>query len=121
MTAIDTRNIKRDSLFLMADLHIEGAETPQRVKVRNLSDTGAMLEGDVPVREGQRATVAISQVGSLGGSVAWVQNTRFGLAFDAAIDASKVRIPLVDEDTAAPRYTRPAIAVREPIGTVRKV
>ena len=47
MTAIDTRSLKRDSLFLSADLTLGEGGEPVRVKVRNLSDGGMMAEADL--------------------------------------------------------------------------
>lgn len=121
MTSIDTRNLKRDSLFLMADVRLEGAIQPERVKVRNLSDAGIMVEGPLLAHVGMRVVVSLKQVGDIGGVVAWSQSARFGIAFDEPIDASRARTKLSGEMTEAPRYARPAIAPRTHDWSVRKV
>ena len=45
MTDNDHRQIARDSLFVMADLRIDGIEGEHRIRVRNLSAGGLMAEG----------------------------------------------------------------------------
>ena len=122
MTSIDTRNIKRDSLFLMADVCLDGSAQPSRVKVRNLSDAGMMVEGPLVAQSGQRVVVTLKQIGSVGGRVAWTQSARVGIAFDETIDASKARTKLIGEMPEAPRYARPAVAPEEPSPwTARKI
>ena len=107
MTAIDTRTLKRDSLFLSAELTLsEGAE-PVRVKVRNLSDGGMMAEARLPVERGARVGVELRNVGRVGGSVAWTQDDRFGIVFDREINSKKVREPAAQGEST-PRYTRPS-------------
>ena len=114
MSAIDTRNLKRDSLFLMADVRVEGSMTSERVKVRNLSDGGIMVEGPLIVSSGQRVIVTIKKIGDVGGVVAWNQSARIGISFDEPVDASKARTSLKGDMPEAPRYARPAVAPAEP-------
>ena len=122
MTSIDTRNMKRDSLFLMADVCLDGSAQPTRVKVRNLSDAGMMVEGPLVAATGQRVVVTLKQIGSVGGRIAWTQSARIGIAFDEPVDARKARTKLIGEMPEAPRYARPAIAPAEPSRwTARKV
>ena len=108
MPAVDTRNISRDSLFLMAELRLEGAEAVERVKVRNLSAGGMMAEGQVRVVRVARLSVKLRNIEWVDGNVAWVQDNRFGIAFDTTIDPSQARASAtpVDEMTS-PRFTRP--------------
>lgn len=109
MTAVETRHIARDSLFLMAEVEIEGAGVEHRVKVRNLSDGGMMAEGEVPVMRGSRLVVKIRNIGTVPGSVAWTQDNRFGIAFDIEIDPKLARSHQANaSDLAAPRFTRPS-------------
>lgn len=109
MTAVETRHIARDSLFLMAQVQIDGSDAEHRVKVRNLSDGGMMAEGDVPVMRGSRLVVNIRNIGTVPGSVAWTQDNRFGIAFDIEIDPKLARSQQsASEDLAAPRFTRPS-------------
>ena len=86
MTAIDTRSLKRDSLFLSADLTLGEGGEPVRVKVRNLSDGGMMAEADLEVERGMRLGIELRNIGRIKGSVAWTQDNRFGIVFDNEID-----------------------------------
>ena len=77
MDAGDNRQIGRDSLFLMADMRLEGADGEHRIKVRNLSPGGMMGEGPVRVLRGAMVAVNIRNIGWVEGSIAWVQDNRF--------------------------------------------
>lgn len=121
MTAIDTRHVKRDSLFLMADVKLDGALQPERMKVRNLSDSGIMVEGALIATPGQRVMVTIKKIGTVGGVVAWTQSAKVGIAFDQPVDAKAARVSLVGEMPEAPRYARPAVAPNTPVGRIHKV
>ncbi|MGI8944331.1 MAG: PilZ domain-containing protein [Qipengyuania sp.] len=111
MSAVDTRNIDRDSLFLMAQLSLAGQSEPKRIKVRNLSAGGMMAEGDVEVVRGARVTVELRNIGKVKGNVAWVEANRFGVAFEQQIDPKLARAPLNHnpDNTDVPRYVRPAL------------
>lgn len=98
MTGVETRSVARDSLFLLADVRVEQGHDVHRVRVRNLSDGGMMGEGNLRVQRGHRLTIELRNVGSLNGTVAWVQDNRFGVAFDEEIDSQKVRRPLQASD-----------------------
>jgi hypothetical protein len=120
MTSLETRNIPRDSLFLMAQLRLEGEDTSYQVKVRNLSPGGMMAEGDVRVLRGVVVSVELRNIGWVEGSVAWIQENRFGIAFGEEIDAKKVRaMPQTGNEHSAPRYTRNYPA--SPPSKVRKI
>ena len=107
MTAIDTRSLKRDSLFLSADLTLGDGGEPVRVKVRNLSDGGMMAEADLDVERGMRLGIELRNIGRIKGSVAWTQDNRFGIVFDNEIDSKRVREPVTPGDQT-PRYVRPS-------------
>lgn len=121
MTSIDTRNLKRDSLFLVADVRLEGSLQAERVKVRNLSDAGMMVEGPLIAAAGQRVVVTLKKIGDVGGKIAWTQSARVGISFDEAIDAKLARTSLVGEMPEAPRYARPAVAPKSHDWSVRKL
>lgn len=87
----DSRHIPRDSLFIMADLRVRGQDGEHRLKVRNLSAGGLMAEGAVKVSRGDSVQVALRNVGWVEGTVAWVQDNRFGIAFVEEIDPKAVR------------------------------
>lgn len=101
MTGVDTRSVARDSLFLLADIRIEQATEAHRVRVRNLSDGGMMGEGNLRVQRGNRLTIELRNIGAVAGTVAWVQDNRFGIAFDDEIDSQKARRPLQPSEDAA--------------------
>ena len=121
MSAIDTRNLNRDRLLMMADVRLDGAAAAERVKVRNLSNGGMMVEGKLIARPGQRVVAHIGRIGDVGGCVAWVQSARIGIAFDEMIDAKMARTSLVGDMAEAPRYARPAVTPCGQTFTVRKV
>lgn len=87
----DNRQLARDSLFLMADLRVDGLDGDFRIKVRNLSAGGMMGEGNVRVVRGTVVSVNIRNIGWVEGSVAWVQDNRFGVAFREDIDPRMAR------------------------------
>lgn len=102
MTGVETRSVARDSLFLLADIRVEQGLDVHRVRVRNLSDGGMMGEGNLRVQRGHRLTIELRNLGTVNGTVAWVQDNRFGVAFDEEIDSQKARRPLsATDDTGA--------------------
>lgn len=111
MVNVETRQIERDSLLLIAQLRVEGGEAEYRVKVRNLSAGGMMAEGQAPVARGVRVSVGLRNVGWADGTVAWKQDDRFGIAFDDEIDPKLARAPVAAgaPDLSSPRYTRPPL------------
>jgi hypothetical protein len=120
MTDNDHRQIERDSLFVMADLRVGGAEAEHRVKVRNLSAGGMMAEGDVTVQAGAALEVNIRNIGWVEGTVAWVQDDRFGIAFRDEIDPKVARAPL-SSGQGAPRFTRTPVPGRRAASALRKL
>ena len=109
MTNVETRTVDRDSLFLLAQLRVDGDKTEYRVKVRNLSAGGMMAEGDVLVTRGSRVYVELRNIGWIEGSVAWRQENRFGIAFVDEIDPKKAREPVTGTTTV------PVALVAEPL------
>jgi hypothetical protein len=91
MVGSDSRHIARDSLFVMADLRLPGSQEEYRIKVRNLSAGGMMGEGPLRVARGDDIEVNIRNIGWVAGSVAWVQDDRFGVAFHEEIDPKVAR------------------------------
>ncbi|GAA0270080.1 hypothetical protein GCM10009127_07650 [Alteraurantiacibacter aestuarii] len=100
MSNVDTRQVNRDSLFLLAQLRVDGQDAIHRVKVRNLSAGGMMAEGKVNVSRGKLVSVELRNLGWVEGSVAWVQEDRFGIAFIDEIDPRKARAPLNAPDNS---------------------
>lgn len=106
----DLRQITRDSLFVMACLRIAGHEREYRVKVRNLSARGLMADGDLRVVPGTPITVEVRNVGWVDGTVAWVQDNRFGIAFNQEIDPKAARSSTVQDHDSPEYYTRRSIS-----------
>ena len=103
MSGLETRSTARDSLFLLADLMVDTDKTRHRVKIRNLSASGLMAEGDVPVVRGNRVQIDVRNAGLVWGAVAWREGSRFGIAFEEPIDPSKVREALLSPREFAPK------------------
>jgi hypothetical protein len=127
MTEADARSAPRDSLFMLADLRVEQSAEARRVRVRNLSDAGMMGEGQIRIQRGNRVAVELRSVGTVYGTVAWVQDDRFGVAFDHDIDSQKARRPLqVPDDPVAAIVGRSwlhraSMEPPPPEGPVRKI
>lgn len=96
MTGVETRSVSRDSLFLLANVRVEQDSEQHRVRVRNLSDGGMMGEGPAKVQRGNRVEIDLRNIGTVCGSVAWVQDQRFGIAFDEEIDSQLARKPAAE-------------------------
>jgi prepilin-type processing-associated H-X9-DG protein len=94
MKDVETRQVNRDSLFLLAQLRVEGHDEVYRVKVRNLSGGGMMAEGIAAVSRGQLVQIELRNIGWVDGSVAWKQDDRFGIAFMDEIDPKLARAPV---------------------------
>lgn len=117
----DNRQIARDSLFLLADLRVDGLQGEHRIKVRNLSAGGMMGEGAVRVERGTMVSVNIRNVGWVDGTIAWVQDTRFGVAFSDDIDPKLARAPVGTGEDPAPRFVRNHQVPRSEQGRLRKI
>jgi len=98
MTGVETRSVSRDSLFLLANVRVEKGGDEQRVRVRNLSDGGMMGEGALKVKRGNRVEIELRNIGTIQGDVAWVQDQRFGIAFDDEVDSQLARQPSAELD-----------------------
>ncbi|MGZ2411515.1 PilZ domain-containing protein [Sphingomonas sp. F9_3S_D5_B_2] len=104
------RRSRRSPVFLLATIEVAGgAET---VKLRNLSEDGVLVEGDVLPEEGATTLFERKEL-RVPGRIAWVQGRYAGVAFDK---------PLKPEDVLrhvpAPRpavkvdHRRPGLASR---------
>lgn len=114
MSNVDTRQVGRDSLFLLAQVRVDGQDDPVRVKVRNLSAGGMMAEGEARVMRGAHVEVELRNIGWIDGNVAWKQGNRFGIAFAEEIDprlarapqGSTLDVPVGDYEKPGPRVER---------------
>ena len=121
MDESEQRQIARESLFVMADLRLDEGVEHHRIKVRNLSAGGMMGEGSVRVFRGAQVWVNIRNLGWVEGTVAWVQENRFGLAFRDEIDPKIARTIIPDDGERTPRYVRPVMPGGSMGGVLRKV
>ncbi|MDT0576512.1 PilZ domain-containing protein [Croceicoccus sp. F390] len=94
----DMRRQERESLFLAAQLRIDGHDEPVAVKLRNISDFGIMAEGLMRVSRGDRLSVTLRNIGWVAGTVAWAAGDRCGIAFDHEVASHKVLYPVDDAD-----------------------
>lgn len=115
------RQIERDSLFLMAELRVDGAEDVHSIRVRNLSAGGMMGEGLVRIARDTRVVVNLRNIGWVAGSVAWVQDNRFGVAFREEINPKRVREQLEQEGEHTPRFAKPPLAPPPGPDRLRKI
>lgn len=92
MSDSDNRQISRNSLFILAEVRLDGQAEEHRVKIRNLSAGGVMAEAPLKVARGERIAVNLRNVGWVEGTVAWVQDNRFGVAFAEEVDPTAIRV-----------------------------
>ncbi|BBC71618.1 pilus assembly protein PilZ [Altererythrobacter sp. B11] len=123
MSNVDTRQVNRDSLFLLAQLRVDGQDGLHRVKVRNLSSGGMMAEGDARVMRGSLVAVELRNIGWVEGTVAWKQDNRFGIAFVEEIDPKLARAsaPAEGKGYESPRFTRNHQATKADSSRLRKI
>ena len=86
-----SRGADRDSLFMQAEVAIEGRPAPVTVRVRNLSAGGMLAESPVSVVQGAVVEVALRNIGPVPGRIVWTGEKKFGIAFDRAINPQAVR------------------------------
>ncbi len=92
-TAERRKRPSRASLFLSANITIDGLHAPVTVRVRNLSEGGMMIDGHVRLVPGMRVVVDLHGIGELEGQVAWTEAGRVGIAFAVKIDPKLARAP----------------------------
>lgn len=96
-----TGHPERDSLLLVAHIVAEGALSATRYTVRNLSPGGMMAQGQGALSAGARVSVTLRNIGTVPGRVAWIEDGRYGIAFDQEIDPQAVRAPVALGDYLA--------------------
>lgn len=120
MEESEQRHIARDSLFVLADMRLQGGQELHRIKVRNLSAGGMMGEGAVRVSRGSTVSVDIRNIGWVEGTVAWVQESRFGVAFCQEIDPKFARVTIGRGDQT-PSHISNALRSQAQGGMLRKI
>lgn len=84
--ATDSRAAPRTSIYLAAVLYCDGF--PLSVRIRNLSETGALLDGAVIPNPGALVQLIRGEL-IVHGLVAWSSEGRFGLKFSGGIDVKR--------------------------------
>jgi len=56
------------------------------VRLRNISATGAMLEGDCTIAPGEKIRLNLAEAGTVAGEVRWCQGGQIGVSFDEKYD-----------------------------------
>lgn len=86
--AADARTAHRASIYLAAALYCDGSRSP--VKIRNISDTGALIEGSLIPSVGSLVQLVRGEL-IVHALVAWASEGRCGLKFSGCVDAQKWR------------------------------
>ena len=84
------RHEKRDSLFLTAEVAIDGG-TPFWTRVRNLSGGGMMIDVTRDQLPGTPLVAELRGIGEITGRIAWSLPDRAGVAFSGEIDPRRAR------------------------------
>ncbi|HEX4693797.1 PilZ domain-containing protein [Sphingomonas sp.] len=100
------RGKPRDSLFLVAEVRIDGRLESSQVRVRNLSSGGLMADYPHPVDIGTAVEVELRGIGKINGEIAWTAAGRIGVSFEHPIDPMQARKP-VGVPKSAPTKDRP--------------
>ena len=83
----DKRNIQRERLLLTAQM--EFVDGVRDVHLLNISALGAKLDSEQTPTPDERVTLICGGL-RVTGSVAWIDQNRFGVSFDKPIDARQV-------------------------------
>ena len=105
------RRSRRSPVLLAASVEVEGVPVP--VKLRNLSEQGALIEGErLPPEES--ATFFQRNELRLKSRVVWVQGRYAGVAFDRPLKAEEVlrNVPSPKRQAQLGDFRRPGLACR---------
>ncbi|WP_308514439.1 PilZ domain-containing protein [Sphingomonas flavescens] len=91
----ELREEPRASLYLAASLYSEGQSVP--VKIRNLSNTGALVELSTPLVEGGVVQLVRGSL-IVHALIIWTEGLRCGLKFSGVVDVQRWRIALSNGD-----------------------
>ncbi len=105
---VPSRNQSRNSLFVKAMLRFPTSGEEREIRVRNVSAGGLMAEATVRAGRGETVEVQLKNIGWVSGKVAWVADTRFGVAFDYPIDPKATHQPSANKtvEDNMPTYLR---------------
>ena len=88
--------------------------------MRNLSSGGMMAEASLKAARGMIVWTNIRNIGWVEGSVAWIQDTRFGIAFREEIDPKIARSPITLGERT-PRFVKTPVPLGDLEAPVRKI
>lgn len=88
------RGTRRDSMFMKAQVHCDRINHSFDVVVRNVSSGGMLVDSKLDLLNGDYVRVTLDTIGDVPGRIVWVQNGRFGIAFDVTINPQQVRKPV---------------------------
>lgn len=110
ISAITNRRSRRSPVLLAATVEVAGR--PEPVKLRNLSEEGALVEADRLPLEGSTTYFERNDL-RLKGKVVWVQGRYAGVAFDRPLKTEQV-LRNVPKPRAKPQpdFKRPGLACR---------
>lgn len=86
MANTEARKLVRSDVQMTAEIQVENLPGRHLVKIRNLSSSGLMGEGQVAVTRGSKVTLELRGEQPIEGMVAWVQEDRFGVGFNDRVD-----------------------------------
>ena len=113
------RRSRRSNVLLTATLEVGGASV--QVRLRNLSEEGALVEGDQLPVEGSSVLFERKEL-RVPSRVAWVQGHYAGIAFSTRLPAQDVLRHIPPPKTPrATDYRRPGLACRELSANERKM
>lgn len=117
------RSNDRNSLLLKAVLRFPTSKAEGEVRVRNLSSGGLMAEAAVQASRDEIVEVNLKNLGWVTGRVAWVAESRFGVAFDYPIDpkAARQSISSPSEADKIPHYLKKLDRLAAPKAPLRRI
>jgi hypothetical protein len=108
---IKNRRSRRSPVLLAASIELAGQAVP--VKLRNLSEQGALIEGDTLPLEGSTTVFQRNDL-RLKSRVVWVQDRYAGVAFDEPLKTEQVlrNVPAPKRQASPQVFRRPGLACR---------
>lgn len=108
---IKDRRGRRSPVLLAAHIEVAGRSVP--VKLRNLSEQGALIEGETLPVEGSTTVFQRNEL-RLRSRVVWVHDRYAGVAFDVPLKPEQVlrNVPAPRRQANLPAFRRPGLASR---------
>lgn len=100
----DHRRAKRHPLIWSGVLHFDGQSMP--VRLRNISETGAMVQCTSGPAAGERVVLQLGDTVSVPASIGWATGDQLGLSFDAPFEMGQ--LSKSTPEVAPARWVRPA-------------